>query len=295
MPVRLRLPRLIGRQLPERQLAQRRQIPLAEEVRERLLDLGGVVDISLAQSRAQRLDRDVHVDDLVGALQEPVGHRLADAHAGRRRDRVVQRLDVLDVDRGDHVDLGVEQRQHVLVALLVCRAWGVGVRQLVDDGNGRVPGQDRVQIHLAQRHAAVLDLAQRHLLETVHLGQCVRAAVRLDEPDHDVHALTLQLVGILEHLVALADARRRPDVHTKPGAPVFFGARQQRFGGGQRRVGHARIYFFIGYCASSARFSSSTLTRGSPRKPSVRPSVCASTSRRTSASAMPRSRATRGT
>ena len=54
-------------------------------------------------------------------------------------------------------------------------------------------------------------------------------------------------------------------------------------------------YFLSGYCESSARFSSSTLTRASPKKPSWRPWVLASTRRLTSASEMPRSRATRGT
>ena len=41
--------------------------------------------------------------------------------------------------------------------------------------------------------------------------------------------------------------------------------------------------------------SRSTLTRGSPRKPNCRPSVCSSTSARTAAGSAPRSRATRAT
>ena len=51
----------------------------------------------------------------------------------------------------------------------------------------------------------------------------------------------------------------------------------------------------IGCAASRARFSSRTLTRGSPRNPSWRPSVCLVINWRTASSLMPRSRATRGT
>src|SRR3954468_7405769 len=46
---------------------------------------------------------------------------------------------------------------------------------------------------------------------------------------------------------------------------------------------------------SSARLSARTLTRGSPRKPRVRPSTCSSTSWRTRSSGMLRAFATRGT
>ena len=46
---------------------------------------------------------------------------------------------------------------------------------------------------------------------------------------------------------------------------------------------------------SRARLRSSTLTRGSPSRPKVRPSVCSSTSARTSSSDMPRASATRAT
>ncbi len=45
----------------------------------------------------------------------------------------------------------------------------------------------------------------------------------------------------------------------------------------------------------TARFSASTFTVGSPRKPKVRPVVCAATSARTSLSGNPVARATRGT
>src|SRR5262249_11369678 len=92
-------------------------------------------------------------------------------------------------------------------------------------------------------------------------------------------------VGFAQHRVGLADARRGADVDAQPRALLLFQAREQ----------HVGAYLRIGHRSSSARFSSSTLTRGSPRNPSCRPSTCDSTRRRISASAAPRSRATRGT
>ena len=57
----------------------------------------------------------------------------------------------------DDVDPGVEQVFDVLVALGVARARGVGVGELVDQADGRPACQDRVDVHLAERDAAVLD------------------------------------------------------------------------------------------------------------------------------------------
>src|SRR5439155_25682257 len=92
-------------------------------------------------------------------------------------------------------------------------------------------------------------------------------------------------VGLQQHGVGLPHARRRADVDAQPRALLLLDAREQRVG----------AYLRIGHCSSNARFSSSTLTRGSPRKPHWRPSTCASTTRRRSASPMTRSLATRGT
>ena len=103
----------------QRQLAQRREVALPEEVGQRLFDFSGVVDLPLAEARPQLVDRDVDVDHFVGAIQERVGHGLAHADAGDAADHVVQRLEMLDVDRGQDVDAGVEQLEDVLVAFLV--------------------------------------------------------------------------------------------------------------------------------------------------------------------------------
>ena len=57
------------RDCPKRELAQRREVPLAEEVRQRPFDLLGPVDLPFAQAVPQLLDSHVDVDDLVRPIQ----------------------------------------------------------------------------------------------------------------------------------------------------------------------------------------------------------------------------------
>ena len=144
--------------LGQRDLAEPGQVAGREEVLQRPLGPIGRVDLAGLHPLEQVLGRDVDVDDLVGLGQHAVGEPLLDLHAGGPLDLVVEALQVLDVDRRDHVDPGPEQVLDVLVALGVAAAGGVGVRQLVDQADGRAPGEDRVEVHLAEGDAAVLDL-----------------------------------------------------------------------------------------------------------------------------------------
>ena len=94
---------------PQRQLAQRDQIALGEEVLRRPLGLLGAVDLPLAEAFQQFLGGDVHQLDLVRLFQHRIGQRLADAHAGDPLDDVVDALQVLDVQRRVDVDPRIQQ------------------------------------------------------------------------------------------------------------------------------------------------------------------------------------------
>ena len=113
------------------------------------------------QARAQLVHRHVDVDHFVGALEKAVGDGFADDGVGGAVDRVVQRFKVLDVDGGHHVDAGIEQLQHIFVALAVLAAGHVGVRQLVHDHGVGMAGEDRVHVHLFQLDAAIGNHALR--------------------------------------------------------------------------------------------------------------------------------------
>ena len=145
---------LVG-QPQQGELAQRRQVADPEVVGERRVDLLGLVDVAVRHPAAQRLGRHVDELDLVGRPDDGVGHRLPLRDAGDLLDDVVERLQVLDVHRGDDVDAGVEQFVDVLPALLVARARHVRVRELVDQRDLRVAGQDCVEVHLLEVGAAV--------------------------------------------------------------------------------------------------------------------------------------------
>ena len=117
----------------QRELAERTEVALAEVVAERGVDPLGGIDVAVRHPSAQRLGAHVDELDLVGAARDLVRDRLALRDARDPLDDVVQRLEVLDVERRDDVDAGVEQLVDVLPALLVARARDVRVRELVDE------------------------------------------------------------------------------------------------------------------------------------------------------------------
>ncbi len=244
----------------ERELPQRAEVALTEVVRERRVDLLGCVDVAVGHAAPQRLRGLVDELDLVGAPGPP---RRGSSRAARCPviclDHVVHRLEVLDVHRRDHVDARVEQLLDVLPALLVARARHVRVRELVDERDLRLPREDRVDVHLLERRVAVLDAAPRDRPR----GR--RSAPRCSSGRGSRRS------------------RRRRRCHARDGADPRSASRRScrrreplrgRCGAVPRAIDSA-----YGHCAwSSATFSSSTLTPGSPRKPSERPSVCSSMS-----------------
>ncbi len=86
----------------------------------------------------QRFWRDIDQLDLVGGADDLVGHRFLLLDAGDLSDDVVEAFQVLDVDRRDDGDAGVEQLLDVLPALGILAARGVGVGELVDQHHLRL-------------------------------------------------------------------------------------------------------------------------------------------------------------
>ena len=68
----------------------------------------------------------------MGAIQQRVGDGFAHRDAGDLPHHIDLAFDVLDIERGDHIDARIEQFQHVLIAFQVPTAGGVGVGQLID-------------------------------------------------------------------------------------------------------------------------------------------------------------------
>src|SRR5262249_3680419 len=275
------------------------EVVVLEEVLERPGDLLGRIDLAGLEPLEQILDGEIEVDDLHGLLDEAIGDRLADRDAGGVLDHVLERFEVLDVERADHVDPGGEDVEHVLVALLVLATRRVGVRDLVDDADLGLAGEDRLEIHLLDGHAPVLNLAAGHHFEPGDQCFGLGAAVGLDESEHDIDAALAERARLPEHPGRLGDPGPQPDVQLEPAPP---GALHQPAKGPRAAArGHFDIVApSVATWAgrpnwrSSARLTASTLTRGSPRKPSSRPSVYAAITAWMRSTATPRALAIRG-
>ena len=127
----------------------------------RALSLLGNIDLAVLEPLDQILRRDVDELDGVGAIEHRVGNRLAHANLGDLSDDVVEALDVLDVERGVDIDAVVEQLLDIQIALGMPAAGGVGVRELIDQDELRMPRQNRVEVHFVQLTVFIVDAPAR--------------------------------------------------------------------------------------------------------------------------------------
>ena len=193
----------------QRKLPERGQIAGREIMVERALGLLGNVDLAFLEPLDQLLGRQVDHLDIVGLVEHQIRHRLAHADARDLRHDVVQAFDMLDVERGVHVDAGREQFLHVEIALRMPGTWRVGMGQLVHQRDLRTALQERVQVHLVQDMAVILDPRAGEHLEPLEQRLGFRPAVGFDNADNDIGALAELGPGRQQHLVGFADARRR--------------------------------------------------------------------------------------
>ena len=193
-------------------LAQLIQVRKLEKVIERRLNALGRVHLARFQPLAQVFGRDVDIHQLIRRAHHVVRNALLDPDAGRLLHDVVKAFHVLDIQRRNHVDPGAQQLVDVLVSFGVATPRRVGMRQLVDQRNGGVAGQQGVDVQLFERDAMVLNAAARHHLEIADLCQRLRATVRLHNSDDDVNSLTLQTLPFQQHLIRLAYTRCEPEI-----------------------------------------------------------------------------------
>jgi hypothetical protein len=221
----------------QRQLAQREQVAPQEEVLGGAPGLVRQVHLALFEAPQELLRRDVHQLDGVRAVEHGVGHGLAHLHVRDLRHHVVEALHVLHVQGGEHVDAGVQQLLHVVPALRVAGARGVGVGQLVHQHHGGGPREDAVEVELLEQPAPIGHAAPGQQREPLDERGRVRPTVVLHDPDDHIELLDLtQLVRHLQHAVRLAHARREAEVDLQLPALcaslVLLQAAEQRVGVG---------------------------------------------------------------
>lgn len=136
-------------------------------------DALGRVDVPPAHPRYQRLGRHIADHNLIGTVEYPVGHLLANTDSGECLNARGKAVNMLDVDGGENVDATVEQQQHVFVALTMAASFDVRMCQFVDKRYLRGSSQNGVDIHLREQSALVLHLAASYLFQLV--GQLRRS------------------------------------------------------------------------------------------------------------------------
>ena len=113
--------------------------------------------------------------------------------------------------------------------------------QLVDEADRRPAGEDRVEVHLAEGDAPVLDLAGRDDRQVADLLGGLGPAVGLDDPDGDVDPLLPEPLPLAEHRVGLAHAGRRAEVDLEPPPLLAADQVEELLGRGAGRLdGHGR-------------------------------------------------------
>lgn len=127
---------------------------------------------------------------------------------------------MLDVDRGEYVDAGREQFLDVLPAFFVTAARGVAVGQLVHQHQFGLGGEQAIEVHFLQHHAAVFGAQQRLLRQAAEQGFGLGAAVGFHYAGDQSHALAHLSVGRLEHGVGLAHAGSGAEEDFEPAAAV---------------------------------------------------------------------------
>ena len=150
------------------------------------------IDLPGLQSFEQILDGEIEVDDLIGLFQKAVGDRFADLNSGIPGDQIVQALQMLNVERADHVDAGIQQLEDVLIALTMPAARHIGVCELVDDRDLRLASEHRVEVHLLDRDRPIIDTEPRHVLQAFDERRRFGASVRLDESEDYVDSARAQ-------------------------------------------------------------------------------------------------------
>jgi hypothetical protein len=137
------------------QLAQGDQVALAEEVADRPFRLLRQIDLALLQALQQFVGRQIDQYHFVGIVEDTVGYRLPDANAGDAADHIVERFQMLHIDRAVDVDAGGEQLMHVLPAFGMARAGDVGMGQFVHQDQRRTARQCAVEIELPEHLVAI--------------------------------------------------------------------------------------------------------------------------------------------
>ncbi len=195
----------------KRHFAKRREVAFAEEMLGRLPRALRRIDLPLLQALEQLVGRNIHQFDLGGGIKDRIGDRLADDGPGDLCHRVGPTLQVLNIQRCVHIDPVVQQLQDILVAFRVAAARGVGVREFVDQGEGRLAGEQGVEVHLLDGGPPVVHATARNEGQILQQEFRLPPAVGFDQSDDQIGSFGPLDLGGLQHVVGLPDTGTHPE------------------------------------------------------------------------------------
>ena len=132
------------------------------------------------------------------------------------RDHVVEAFDVLDVDGRIDIDAVARHFLDIEIALGMTAARRVGVGEFIDQHDLRPARDDRIEIHLLEPLALIVDPPARHHFEPLQQRFGLRASVGFDHADDDIVARLLPGARAQQHFIGLADAGRGPEEYLQP-------------------------------------------------------------------------------
>ena len=201
------------RSSPQRKFPQRHQITLAKEIVSGALRLLRDVHTPGFQARQQLLGGNIDQHHFIRRVEHRVRDGLPDTHIGDPADDIVQALEVLDVERGEDIDARRQQLLDILPALRMPRARRVGMRQLVDQNQRRMPLERAVQIEFGEHPAAMRHALGGQNLEPLEQHRGLGAAMRFDDADQHNTAGGAQRPGGGQHRVSLTHSRRGSEIN----------------------------------------------------------------------------------
>ena len=125
----------------------------------------GDVDFAFLEPLDQIVRREVDQFDSIGAIENSIGHCLTDPDVRDLSHYVVEAFDVLNVNGRVNVDAVAHQFFDIEITFGMAAAFGIGMRQLINQYDLWTSLNDGVDIHLGQRLPFILNLTARDDLQ----------------------------------------------------------------------------------------------------------------------------------
>src|SRR5690242_6650266 len=192
--------------LAQGQLAKRDQIAAAEEIVQGAFDFIRAVNVAALHAVLKSLRSQIDHNGFGSGEGHPVRNRLAHDNSGDRAHYRRDAFNVLNVERGDDVDIGGENLLDVFVALAVLAAGNIGMSKFIDEHDGGAPCQNGIDVHLFKDGAFVLNLPARNVFQLFDKLLDALATVCFDDTDDHVFAAAAAANRFAQHAEGFSNA-----------------------------------------------------------------------------------------